>query len=395
MARGAGLQREVEWVQRHLGFHTGLPPELISCILHRLDPIQIMLGADKVCRPWRCAARDEPELWRRIDMRGHEALSDRSLVDLNQMATDAMRHGREQCQAAPSLKILVLDSCREVSGPAFTQAIRGFPLLEELELSNYRQAQHEGVFQAVAKECPRLRCLRNHRVKSLYYYGWDHADDGEAMAIAEMHELRSLQLLNNDLSNQGLAAILDKCLHLEWLDVRECRHLRMDPQLQARIGAKKLVTKYMDEERENMEPGSPNTECSTCLNYLEPDKERYRRKRCVDDMEAKVISTVYELRSLELHCNDLTSEGLAAILDNCPQLESLDVWNCLNIVMNNNALHADKRGWVKTKKLTTKLLTDYSNYKFFNPEGLNRHNCRNIILKNFRNVFLDHTQEGK
>ena len=206
---------------KHLGFHTGLLLELISCILDRLDPVQIMLGADKVCR-------------QELD-----------------------------------------------------------PLLEELELSNCRQAQHEGVFQAIAKECPRLRCLRNHRVKSLYYYGWDLADDGEAMAIAEMHELRSLQLLNNDLSNQGLAAILDKCLHLEWLDVRECRHLRMDPQLQARIGATKLVTKYMDEERENMEPGSPNTECSTCLNYLEPDKERYRRKRCVDDVEDKVISTVY------------------------------------------------------------------------------------------------------
>ena len=100
----------------------------------------------------------------------------------------------------------------------------------------------------------------------------------------------------------------------------------------------------MDEKRENMEPGSPNTECSTCLNYLERDKERYQRKRNVDEMEAKVISTVYELRSLELHRNDLTSEGLAAILDNCHQLESLDIWNCFNIVMNNNALHADKRG---------------------------------------------------
>ena len=137
------------------------------------------------------------------------------------------------------LKILVLDSCHEVWGPAFKHAgDKGVPsaaLLEELELSNCWRAQHEGVFQAVAKECPRLRCLRNHRVKSLYYYGWDLADDGEAMAIAEMHELCSLQLLNNDLSNQGLAAILDKCLHLEWLDVRECRNLTMDPELQARI----------------------------------------------------------------------------------------------------------------------------------------------------------------
>jgi hypothetical protein len=39
--------------------------------------------------------------------------------------------------------------------------------------------------------------------------------------------------------------------------------------------------------------------------------------------------------------------------------------------MNNNALQA-KRGWIKPKKLTTKLLTDYFNPKFFNPEGLDR-----------------------
>jgi hypothetical protein len=95
-------------------------------------------------------------------------------------------------------------------------------------------------------------------------YGWDDADDGEAMAIAEMHELRSLQLLNNVLSNQGLVAILDKCLHLEWLDVRECCNLSMDPEVQARIDAKKLVTKHMDEKSEDFESGSRNTECSTC-----------------------------------------------------------------------------------------------------------------------------------
>ena len=50
-----------------------------------------MMGADKVCRSWRRAARDEPELWRRIDMRGYKTLSDRNLVDLNQMAVEAVR----------------------------------------------------------------------------------------------------------------------------------------------------------------------------------------------------------------------------------------------------------------------------------------------------------------
>jgi hypothetical protein len=73
-----------------------------------------------------------------------------------------------------------------------------------------------------------------------------------------------------------------------------------------------------------------------------------------------IISTVYELRSLQLYRNDLTSKGLAAILDKCPHLDSLDVWNCLNIV-RDNALQAAKSGWIKTNKLTTKLITDCYN----------------------------------
>jgi hypothetical protein len=58
-----------------------------------------MLGADKVCRSWRHAARDEPELRRHIDMRGYNVLSYRNLVDLNQMAVEAVRRSQGQCQA--------------------------------------------------------------------------------------------------------------------------------------------------------------------------------------------------------------------------------------------------------------------------------------------------------
>ncbi|RLM86435.1 F-box protein SKIP19-like [Panicum miliaceum] len=72
-----------------------------------------MLAADKVCRSWRRAACDEPVLWRRIDMRGHAALSRRSvaefifgecawarnLADLNQMAVDAVVRSKGKCEA--------------------------------------------------------------------------------------------------------------------------------------------------------------------------------------------------------------------------------------------------------------------------------------------------------
>ena len=47
-----------------------LPADAISCVLHKLDITELLLGGvAAVCRSWRRAAREEPELWRRIDVR--------------------------------------------------------------------------------------------------------------------------------------------------------------------------------------------------------------------------------------------------------------------------------------------------------------------------------------
>lgn len=41
-----------------------LPRDALLSVLHRLDNVDVLTGAGQVCRPWRQAARDEPELWR-------------------------------------------------------------------------------------------------------------------------------------------------------------------------------------------------------------------------------------------------------------------------------------------------------------------------------------------
>jgi hypothetical protein len=44
-----------------------LPADAISCVLHKLSLEELLLGGvAEVCRSWRRAAREEPELWRRI-----------------------------------------------------------------------------------------------------------------------------------------------------------------------------------------------------------------------------------------------------------------------------------------------------------------------------------------
>jgi hypothetical protein len=47
-----------------------LPADAISCILHRCHQVELLIGGvAAVCRSWRRAAREEPQLWRRIDLR--------------------------------------------------------------------------------------------------------------------------------------------------------------------------------------------------------------------------------------------------------------------------------------------------------------------------------------
>ncbi|CAO2187358.1 unnamed protein product [Urochloa humidicola] len=46
----------------------GLPADVLLAILHRLDHIEILMSADRVCRSWQRAAREEPSLRRRIGM---------------------------------------------------------------------------------------------------------------------------------------------------------------------------------------------------------------------------------------------------------------------------------------------------------------------------------------
>ncbi|XP_066325849.1 F-box protein SKIP19-like [Miscanthus floridulus] len=126
----------------------GLGTDVLLAIFHRLDHIDILMSADHVCHSWRRAAREEPSLWRRITMRGHEGIARR--LNRGGMACEALRRSAEAfcgqyagvngflmylVEQAPCLKSLRLISCNLVSNEGLTEAVKGLPLLEELELS--------------------------------------------------------------------------------------------------------------------------------------------------------------------------------------------------------------------------------------------------------------------
>ncbi|CAN6223360.1 unnamed protein product [Urochloa humidicola] len=107
------------------------------------------------------------------------------------------------------------------------EVIRRFPLLEELELSGCCDIRSNGVrvFEVVATCKGMLTATAPY---SHPCYTGDHNGDREAMAIARLHELRSLELVLSHLSNQGLADILDNCLHLKSLSIYYCPNVSVN-----------------------------------------------------------------------------------------------------------------------------------------------------------------------
>lgn len=58
----------------------------------------------------------------------------------------------------------------------------------------------------------------------------------EALAIAKnLPALQNLQLIGNTITNEGLLATLDGCLHLVSLDLRLCKNVSLNEVLSSRI----------------------------------------------------------------------------------------------------------------------------------------------------------------
>ncbi|RCV29705.1 hypothetical protein SETIT_6G033700v2 [Setaria italica] len=144
-------------------------------------------------------------------------------------------------QQAPSLKSLRLISCYDVSNEGFAEAIKKLPLLEELELSLSSNVFGQEVFETVGKSCPQLRRFRLSKHGFCSFEAADYNMDGEALGIANMTELRSLQIFGCSFTKFGLKVILDSCHHLESLDIRHCFNVEMDNILRAQCAGIKTL----------------------------------------------------------------------------------------------------------------------------------------------------------
>ena len=109
------------------------------------------------------------------------------------------------------------------------EATAKLPLLEELGITLFLLPKES--LEDVGRCCPLLKSFKwNQR---WYATGLSQTEcDEEAVAIAKnMPELHHLQLIGNQLTNDGLQAILDGCPHLESLDLRRCFNVTLSGNL--------------------------------------------------------------------------------------------------------------------------------------------------------------------
>jgi hypothetical protein len=133
------------------------------------------------------------------------------------------------------LKSLDLTRCYGISKGGFANAIKKLPLLEELEL--YHCLHDEEVLVLVAKM---YRCLKRFSLVQKRRHSCPakgRTDDRKAFAITRMYGLRSLELVGDNLSNEGLTSIIDSCRHLQYLNISDCCNINMNGNLTEKCAA--------------------------------------------------------------------------------------------------------------------------------------------------------------
>ncbi|KAL4563519.1 hypothetical protein LXL04_027562 [Taraxacum kok-saghyz] len=120
------------------------------------------------------------------------------------------------------LKSLCLAGFYNITSSGLNCALKMVRQLENLYISHFSLTRE--YIELIALNCPHLKSFKLDKVCFREGIG----NDDDALAIANnMRELRHLQLFCNQMTDNGLKAILDGCSHLESLDIRRCYNVNI------------------------------------------------------------------------------------------------------------------------------------------------------------------------
>ncbi|KAJ9565891.1 hypothetical protein OSB04_001857 [Centaurea solstitialis] len=251
--RRRAMKEKRDWLQ--------MPDEIMGgMILQRLNAVQILISAQKVCKNWRRICKD-PAMWKVINLdrqfyffytksefenlakqavrRSRGELIDISLKDFG---TDELLHHISRCSS--KLNCLRLEDCDDITPCGLSNALKRLPHLETLELYAFHIPKEEDI-ELIGRNCP---LLKSFEMKPMCAGG-----DVYARAIAKsMPALRHLKLFGLMDDNNGVQAILNGCPHLESLDLRGCPYhdLDLDENLEKLCRERIIDFKYNISESE-------------------------------------------------------------------------------------------------------------------------------------------------
>ncbi|CAH1448693.1 unnamed protein product [Lactuca virosa] len=85
--------------------------------------------------------------------------------------------------------------------------------------------------EVIGRNCPQLKSFKISHMRYTWTGPYLQCDD-QAVAIANnMPELRHLQIYGDEMTNDGLEAILNGCPHLQSLDIYMCCRFELDRNL--------------------------------------------------------------------------------------------------------------------------------------------------------------------
>jgi hypothetical protein len=146
-------------------------------------------------------------------------------------------------------------------------------------------------------------------------------------------------------SDKGLVAVGKRSPHLEELELTTCS---------TKISMKAVGQAFPQLKRLKLNNRWFDVQC----------EESFDNHRALD-----IASSMPELRHLQLFANRLRSNALTAILDSCHHLESLDLRQCFNVLIDAE-LRA-KCGRLKDVKLPKDSASDYEHESYIETLSLN------------------------
>ncbi|KAJ0805302.1 putative F-box domain, leucine-rich repeat domain superfamily, F-box-like domain superfamily [Helianthus annuus] len=235
--------------QRQVRNWFNLPSDIAMNILQRVNALDLLQNARKVCPAWRKICMD-PAMWRVIYMESDlvEPLACKKICKL------AVRRSKGQLVDITLVRFCdyellkyVADRSSQVRRLEIACYFRGrngiwsepFKKLSSLEeLSLVRVKVRAEYIEAAGRCCPLLKTLKvNQKASASEYAPYDYYDfvnmqNEIAVAIGKnLPQLTRLELIGSSMDNIGLQAILDGCCHLESLDLRRCTKLDLNGDL--------------------------------------------------------------------------------------------------------------------------------------------------------------------